>query len=105
MKLGVFAKNSILLLILFTIVVGGIFFDAHESLALSDQFGYDASTEESEASRPLNAKQSWANMRPISVVVKEMVLYAVFLVGDQGAEVDVFSALEDVCLNVGVILF
>ena len=55
MKLGMFAKNSILLLILFTIVLGGIFFDAHESLELSDQFGYGVAAEESRTSRPLNA--------------------------------------------------
>lgn len=55
MKLGAFAKNSILLLILLTIVVGGIFFDAHESLELSDQFGYGVAAEESRTSRPLNA--------------------------------------------------
>ena len=55
MKLRAFAKNSILLLILFTIVVGGIFFDAHESLELSDWFGYGAAAEESQTSRPLKA--------------------------------------------------
>ena len=55
MKLGMFAKNSILLLILFTIVVGSIFFDAHESLELSDCFGYGAAAEESQTSRPLKA--------------------------------------------------
>ncbi|SFQ13634.1 hypothetical protein SAMN04487928_12029 [Butyrivibrio proteoclasticus] len=55
MKLRAFAKNSILLLILFTIVVGGIFFDAHESLKLSDWFGYGAAVEESQTSRPLKA--------------------------------------------------
>ena len=55
MKLGMFAKNSILLLILFTIVLGGIFFDAHESLELSDWFGYGAAAEESQTSRPLKA--------------------------------------------------
>ena len=55
MKLGAFAKNSILLLILLTIVAGGIFFDAHESLELSDRFGYGAAAEESQTSRPLNA--------------------------------------------------
>ncbi|MBP3817249.1 MAG: hypothetical protein J6H31_03005 [Butyrivibrio sp.] len=55
MKLRAFAKNSILLLLLFTIVVGGIFFDAHESLELSDWFGYSAAAEESQTSRPLKA--------------------------------------------------
>jgi len=55
MKLGAFAKNSILLLILLTIVAGGIFFDAHESLELSDRFGYGVAAEESQTSRPLNA--------------------------------------------------
>ena len=55
MKLGVFAKNSILLLILFTIVLGGIFFDAQESLELSDRFGCGVAAEESRTSRPLNA--------------------------------------------------
>jgi hypothetical protein len=55
MKLGAFAKNSILLLILLTIVAGGIFFDAHESLELSDRFGYGTATEESQASKPLPA--------------------------------------------------
>lgn len=55
MKLGAFAKNSILLLILLTIVAGGIFFDAHESLELTDRFGYGAAAEESQTSRPLNA--------------------------------------------------
>ena len=55
MKLGAFAKNSILLLILLTIVVGGIFFDAHESLELSNQYGYGVATEESGASEPLTA--------------------------------------------------
>lgn len=55
MKLGAFAKNSILLLILLTIVAGGIFFDAHESLELSDRFGYGTATEESQASKPLTA--------------------------------------------------
>ena len=55
MKLRAFAKNSILLIILFTIVVGGIFFDAHESLELSDWFGYGAAAEESQTSRPLKA--------------------------------------------------
>ncbi len=55
MKLGAFAKNSILLLILLTIVAGGIFFDAHESLELSDSFGYGTATEESQASKPLTA--------------------------------------------------
>ena len=55
MKLRAFAKNSILLLILFTIVVCGIFFDANESLELSDWFGYGVAAEESQTSRPLNA--------------------------------------------------
>ncbi|MBE5845798.1 MAG: hypothetical protein E7302_16855 [Butyrivibrio sp.] len=55
MKLGAFAKNSILLLLLFTIVIGGIFFDAHESLELSNSFGYGTATEESQASKPLTA--------------------------------------------------
>ena len=55
MKLGAFAKNSILLLILLTIVAGGIFFDAHESLELSDWFSYGAAAEESQTSRPLKA--------------------------------------------------
>ena len=55
MKLRAFAKNSILFLLLFTIVVGGIFFDAHESLELSDWFGYGAAAEESQTSRPLKA--------------------------------------------------
>ena len=55
MKLGMFAKNSILLLILLTIVAGGIFFDAHESLELSDRFGYGTAAEESQASKPLPA--------------------------------------------------
>ena len=55
MKIGAFAKNSILLLIVFTIVVGGIFFDAHESLELSDWFSYGIATEQSRTSEPLNA--------------------------------------------------
>ena len=55
MKIGAFAKNSILLLIVFTIVVGGIFFDAHESLELSDWFSYGITTEQSRTSEPLNA--------------------------------------------------
>ncbi|MBR1670645.1 MAG: hypothetical protein IJ695_08100 [Butyrivibrio sp.] len=55
MKLGMFAKNSILLLILFTIVVGGIFFDANESLELSDWFSYGVTAEQSRTSEPLNA--------------------------------------------------
>ncbi len=55
MKIGMFAKNSILLLILLTVVVGGIFFDARESLELSDSFGYGTATEESQASKPLTA--------------------------------------------------
>ena len=55
MKLRAFAKNSILLIILFTIVVGGIFFDAHESLELSDWFSYGVTAEQSRTSEPLNA--------------------------------------------------
>ena len=55
MKLGMFAKNSILLLLLFTIVIGGIFFDANESLELSDWFSYGIATEQSRTSRPLKA--------------------------------------------------
>lgn len=55
MKPGSFAKNSILLLILLTIVAGGIFFDAHESLELLDRFGYGTVAEESQASKPLTA--------------------------------------------------
>jgi len=54
MRLEVFAKNSILLLILFTIVVGGIFFDAHESLELSDWLSNNAITEQSDTSSSLN---------------------------------------------------
>ena len=57
MKQRLLTKNSILLLILFTIVVGGIFFDAHESLELSDRLGYATVTasEDSQAAGPLNA--------------------------------------------------
>jgi len=80
MKLGMFAKNSILLLILFTIVLGGIFFDAHESLELSDQFGYGVAAEESRTSRPLNANYyvnyniahvlSAAEIKDVSILVE-----------------------------------
>ena len=67
MKLGMFTKNSILLLILFTIVLGGIFFDAHESLELSDQFGYGVAAEESRTSRPLNAN-SYVNYNIVHIL-------------------------------------
>ena len=53
MKLGVLAKKSILLLVVFAIVVCGIFFDAHESMEFSSHFGYDGITEQSETSNPL----------------------------------------------------
>ena len=53
MKLGVLAKKSILLLVVFAIVVSGIFFDAHESMEFSSHFGYDGITEQSETSNPL----------------------------------------------------
>lgn len=62
MKLGMFAKNSILLLVVFVIVVSGIFFDAHESMEFSSYFGYDGITEQSEASNPLTAN-SYENCR------------------------------------------
>ncbi|MBE5826598.1 MAG: hypothetical protein E7307_08170 [Butyrivibrio sp.] len=55
MKLGVYVKNSILLLVLFAIVVGGIFFDANESLELSDRFDYRLAADMSRTSGPLNA--------------------------------------------------
>ena len=67
MKLGAFAKNSILLLLLFTIVIGGIFFDAHESLELSDRFDYGIATEQSRTSEPLNAN-SYVNYRSTHVL-------------------------------------
>ena len=67
MKLGMFAKNSILLLLLFTIVIGGIFFDANESLELSDWFGYGIATEQSRTSEPLNAN-SYVNYRSTHVL-------------------------------------
>lgn len=62
MKLGMFAKNSILLLVVFVIVVSGIFFDVHESMEFSSYFGYDGITEQSEASNPLTAN-SYENCR------------------------------------------
>ena len=62
MKLGVLAKKSILLLVVFAIVVSGIFFDAHESMEFSSHFGYDGITEQSEASNPLTAN-SYVNYR------------------------------------------
>lgn len=62
MKLGMFAKNSILLLVVLVIVVSGIFFDAHESMEFSSYFGYDGITEQSEASNPLTAN-SYENCR------------------------------------------
>ena len=62
MKLGMFAKNSILLLVVFVIVVSGIFFDVHESMDFSSYFGYDGITEQSEASNPLTAN-SYENCR------------------------------------------
>ncbi len=62
MKLGMFANNSILLLVVLVIVVSGIFFDAHESMEFSSHFGYDGITEQSEASNPLTAN-SYENCR------------------------------------------
>ncbi len=62
MKLGVLAKKSILLLVVFAIVVSGIFFDAHESMEFSSHFGYDGITEQSETSNPLTTN-SYVNYR------------------------------------------
>ena len=62
MKFGVLAKKSILLLVVFAIVVSGIFFDAHESMEFSSHFGCDGITEQSETSNPLTTN-SYVNYR------------------------------------------
>ncbi|MBE5832884.1 MAG: hypothetical protein E7306_14250 [Butyrivibrio sp.] len=55
MKYGMNAKNLILHIIVLAIILGGIFFDAGESLELSDRIGYILNTDEADATDPLTA--------------------------------------------------
>ncbi len=81
MKLGMFAKNSILLLLLFTIVIGGIFFDANESLGLSDRFVRVADMQQAGTSSPLNrnyfANYNSAHVLSAAEIKDASVLYEV----------------------------
>lgn len=55
MKYGMNAKNLILHIIVLAVILGGIFFDAGESLELSDRIGYILNTDEAGTTDPLTA--------------------------------------------------